>query len=101
MDIVHIFESTSETKAIRLTLKTEQDMKKTLPRQPVTKEVIALTKAEHSALKKKLSPWGALQKMMDATGLASQTIRNLRDKGQAEKTTVQKMREYMAEAVAV
>lgn len=71
-------------------------MKKEPPRQPTTRAVVELTKAEVKALEKKLSLPGRRAEMNRETGLPYSTIRNVLQNGYGELPTIEKVRAYMA-----
>jgi hypothetical protein len=65
--------------------------------QPITeREVISIEGTlEHEQVKNALRLYGAVTRMMRGTKLSRQAVINLRDKGRAEKNTVEKVREYL------
>lgn len=60
------------------------------------REVISIEGSlEHEQVKNALRLYGSVTRMMRATKLSRQAVINLRDKGRAEKNTVEKILEYL------
>lgn len=60
------------------------------------REVISIEGTlEHEQVKNALKLYGSVTRMMRGTKLSRQAVINLRDKGRAERNTVEKIREYL------